>query len=90
MGRSSRSSNTLTNYAPSVDDEGIRIAVAHTTVQNNNIIIPFNIGINFNCLSANVTGNTINGGFVGIYRVPSTFTGTNSFFNTGRKRTGGC
>jgi hypothetical protein len=83
------SSNTLTNYAPSVEDEGIRIAAAHSTVKNNKIIIPFNIGINFTCLSANVTGNTINAD-TGILNVPSTFTGTNAFFNTSVNKKGGC
>ena len=83
------SGNTLTNYAPSVEDEGIRIAAAHTTVQNNNIVMPFNIGINFTCLSSNVTGNTINAD-TGIVNVPSTFTGANSFFNTSFNKRGGC
>jgi hypothetical protein len=83
------SGNTLTNYAPAVEDEGVRIAAAHTTVQNNNIVMPFNIGINFTCLAANVTGNTINAD-TGILNVPSAFTGTNSFFNTSFIKKGGC
>lgn len=69
---------------------GIMIAAANDSVTNNIVTAPQKIGIDFNCLSVtNVTGNTINAQY-GIYHVLSTFTGTNTFFNTQVNRSGGC
>lgn len=68
----------------------IKIAVANASVTNNFVTSAGNIAIDFSCFAAtNVTGNTINAEY-GIYRVPSTFTGTNTFFSTLHNRTGGC
>jgi hypothetical protein len=69
---------------------GIKIAAANASVTNNLVTSVANIAIDFSCLaSTNVKGNTINAGY-GIYHVPSTFTGTNTFFNTYKNRSGGC
>jgi len=81
------SGNTITNE---IQGTGIRIGAANASVTNNVVTSLSGAGIDFNCLSVmNVTGNAINASN-GIYHVPTTFSGTNKFFNTKTNRTGGC
>lgn len=66
---------------------GVVIGAANASIKNNKITS--GIGVNFNCLAATVSGNTINAS-LGLYKVPNILVGTNSFFNTGTIRSGGC
>jgi hypothetical protein len=55
----------------------------------NNVITKSNVGIDFNCLSETVTGNTIDGAATGINTVPAAFTGVNKFYDVATIRTNG-
>jgi hypothetical protein len=55
-----------------------------------NAITKVNVGIEFNCQSPTVTGNTINDATTGLDSVPSGFSGANSFNNVVTLRTDGC
>lgn len=66
-------------------NSGIDILSPGATITSNKII---DGGINFHCLLANVTSNTF---YVqGMRSVPTSFTGTNSFYDTLTIRSGGC
>ncbi len=71
---------------------GIVIAVLGSTVQNN-FISQEQVGINFQCVTATVSGNTIAGSGVnspgtGFSQFPGTSTGTNKFYNVATLTTG--
>jgi hypothetical protein len=55
-----------------------------------NAITKVNIGIEFNCQSPTVTGNTINDATTGLASVPASFSGANSFDNVVTLRIDGC
>jgi len=55
-----------------------------------NAITKVNIGIEFNCNTSTVTGNTINDATTGLDKVPASFSGANSFDNVVTLRTDGC
>jgi hypothetical protein len=55
-----------------------------------NTITKTSVGIEFNCQSPTVTGNTINDATTGLNDVPASFSGANSFDNVVTLRTDGC
>jgi hypothetical protein len=52
-----------------------------------NIITQTTIGIEINCLTDTVSGNTINGAIRGLDYVPAGFTGVNKFYNVATNAT---
>jgi hypothetical protein len=63
--------------------------VTDATVKSNTIT-GGSVGIEFNCTANTVSGNTINGVTTGLGSVPASFTGANTFYNTGITTSGGC
>jgi hypothetical protein len=68
-------------------DFGISLAGSGATVQTN-VITQGQIGIEFQCVTATVSGNTINGPATGFDQFPGTSTGTNKFYNVATLTTG--
>ena len=66
---------------------GISLAAPGSTVQTN-VITQGDIGIEFQCVTGTVTGNTINGTSTGFDKFPGTSTGTNKFYNVATLTTG--
>jgi hypothetical protein len=77
-------SNHISNSAVA----GIYFFVAGASIKLNTITQAY-VGIEFNCLSGTVSGNTINGASTGIDQVPAAFNGVNKFYNVPTVRTGG-
>jgi hypothetical protein len=70
---------------------GINIGVDGVTVKSNSIAYSVNSAIEFNCTTGDtVTANIINSADLGLDKVPTGFTGSNTFYNVGTKTTGGC
>lgn len=67
---------------------GIYLTVSGTTVKSN-AITKANVGIEFNCHTETVTGNTVNGAAIGIDQVPSVFGGVNKFYSVPTVRANG-
>jgi hypothetical protein len=65
---------------------GVFLAARGANVQSNRITLAVT-AIEFGCSAATVAQNTINDAASGLDQVPSTFTGTNTFANTGTIRT---
>jgi len=69
---------------------GIVIGVGPATIKTNGIVSTSG-AIEFDCTTGNtVTGNIINDTATGLDRVPSGFTGSNTFYNVGTRITDGC
>ena len=81
------SNNTLIAVPAASAFTGVFIGAANASITNNKITS--RIGVDFNCLPARVTGNTITA-INGLYNVPGSFAGSNYFFNTATIRSGGC
>lgn len=70
---------------------GINIGIGDVTVQDNGISYTLNSAIEFNCQTGNtVSGNVVINAPIGLDKVPTGFTGSNVFFNVGKRRTDGC
>ena len=67
---------------------GIFVGANGATIKTN-IITQAPVGIEFNCTTGTVSGNTINGATTGIDTVPAAFAEVNKFYNVGTARTGG-
>jgi hypothetical protein len=78
------------NHISNVGTGGIVLGggAAGTSIKTN-IITQAPVGIEFNCFSATVSGNTVNGAATGIDTVPAAFTGVNTFYNVATVRTNG-
>jgi hypothetical protein len=66
------------------------ISSAGGKTYKSNTITKVGVGIEFNCQSPTVLGNTINDATIGIDNVPGSFSGANSFDNVVTLRTDGC
>ncbi len=81
--------STVTSNHISNGSFGIGLAVPGATVQGNVITQEQQIGIDFQCVTGTVSGNTINGAGIGFDEFPGTSTGTNKFYNVATL-TNGC
>lgn len=75
--------NDITNSAV-----GVALGGPGAIVQSNHITFSTQAAIEFSCNPATVSHNTINDALVGLGDVPSGFTGSNNFANTGTVSTG--
>lgn len=78
-------SNHISNSA-----YGISLIASGATIKSNAITKASTAGIEFNCNTDTVSGNTINGAPTGLDRVPAAFSGVNKFNNVATVRTDGC
>jgi hypothetical protein len=69
---------------------GVSINSTGATLQSNRITESSTAAVEFSCNNANVSHNIVNDAFVGLSDVPASFSGTNTFANTGTVSTGGC
>jgi len=69
---------------------GVYLAAEGSTVHSNRITSASVAAIEFNCVSATVSHNSINDATIGLDLVPTGFHGSNSFANTGTITTDGC
>jgi len=84
-------SSVTSNHILNSLTDGISLVAGDATIKNNVIVQPSSgIGIEFNCNTDTVSGNTINGATTGMDFVPAAFTGVNTFYNVHTVRTGGC
>jgi hypothetical protein len=87
---SAAGSKVMTNHVLNSSVHGIEVATGGATISNNIITKAGSVGIEFNCNTDTVSGNTINGAPTGIDMVPATFNGVNHFYNVATVKTGGC
>jgi len=80
---------TATSNKISYADQGI-VDFGGGDTYKSNAITKVRIGIEFNCHTPTVLGNTINDATTGIAFVPTSFSGANSFKNVVTLRTDGC
>jgi hypothetical protein len=78
-------SNNISNSS-----NGVFLDADGASVQLNRITLAATTGIEFNCHAATVARNTINDAAVGLSDAPSSFSGANTFANTGTISTDGC
>ena len=69
---------------------GVYLAAEGSTVQSNRITSASVAAIEFNCVTATVSHNSINDATIGLDLVPTGFHGPNSFANTATITTDGC
>jgi parallel beta-helix repeat protein len=81
----SATSNKISNVT-----YGIYIVSGTGGTFQSNTITKATVGIEFNCNTATVHGNTINDATTGLDSVPASFSGANSFDNVVTLRTDGC
>ena len=83
--------NVTSNRIANSAHAGISVEIGNVNVKANTIF-QSPIGIEFNCTTdtSGVTGNTINGAGTGIDKVPSSYAGSNSFYNVLTVRRSGC
>lgn len=80
----------ISNHISNSGNAGIYLdARADGATIKTNTITQAPIGIEFNCHTDTVTGNTINGAPTGLDTVPAAFTGVNTFYNVATVRTNG-
>jgi len=79
----------LPHPTKSYADQGI-VDFGGGDTYKSNAITKVRIGIEFNCHTPTVLGNTINDATTGIAFVPTSFSGANSFKNVVTLRTDGC
>jgi hypothetical protein len=74
-----------TVHANDITNSGVGVALGGpgATVQSNHIILSSSAAIDLGCNPATVSHNTINDALVGLGDVPSGFSGSNTFANTG-------
>ncbi|HEY6301450.1 MAG TPA: right-handed parallel beta-helix repeat-containing protein [Terriglobales bacterium] len=78
------------NHILGTTEYGIYLETEGATIENNIITNTGLVGIEFNCNTATVKGNTINGAPTGLDMVPLGFTGTNKFYSVPAVSTRGC
>ena len=81
---------TISNNDISNTGYGVYLAADGSTVQSNRITLASVAAIEFNCVSATASHNTINDATLGLDLAPTGFHGSNSFANTGTISTDGC
>jgi len=81
---------TISNNDISNSGYGVFLAAGGSTVQSNRIMLASVAAIEFNCVSATVSHNSINDATIGLDMVPTGFHGPNSFANAGTISTDGC
>ena len=77
-------SNKISNVSAGIYDQG------GGNTYKTNTITKTSVGIEFNCQSPTVVGNTINDATFGLREVPASFSSANSFDNVVTLRTDGC
>jgi hypothetical protein len=83
--------SVTSNHLFDIQTAGINISANNVTVKGNGVAYSLGSAIEFNCTTGDtVTGNTVNNAATGLDKVPANFTGSNIFYNTGTRTTGGC
>lgn len=80
--------SVISNHISFSSTAAILLEVNGATIKTNTLKQVL-VGVEFNCHTAAVSGNSINGASFGLNTVPAAFSGLNTFYNVSTVRTGG-